>query len=335
MLRHPIARKGVNKLRPYAARRREIPAHWHSTAMPDAGWHLMQGGGLHPLQDSAALQLTAALHDELDRAAPATTIVASDDGDAIWRLRKVSGVPAGSDPLWQAQSLTESRGRVFTRLRCLLSSRLSSQFLHDLRNPTNALSLHADLLARLVTMPDAAERATVSLRVIRDRIGELTRRQSALVSLWLAQPDASPESGMQRIVENAVHVVRGFGALHEIHLRADNLDMLENCRPPAVPVHVEVAVIALLLLAYESMLAEPGGTARELLVEPAAGRSDRPGLAVRAAMPGSVDAAGFAWDGRRTTIAVTFDELKLLLDDEPLELSLEEGHAVLRFEPAK
>src|SRR3546814_4423772 len=68
------------------------------------------------------------------------------------RISDWSSDVCSSDLLWRAQALNDSRSRIFTRLRCLLSSRLSSQFLHDLRNPINALSLHADLLARMVVV---------------------------------------------------------------------------------------------------------------------------------------------------------------------------------------
>src|SRR3546814_5028001 len=98
----------------------------------------------------------------------------------------------------------------------------------------------------MVVVPGAAERSAFSLRVIRERLTELTRRQNAFVSLWLAKPVADPAISTQTIVENAVRVVRGFGVLHEIHLRADQLDSLNACATLRAPVHVEVALIALL-----------------------------------------------------------------------------------------
>src|SRR3546814_11597284 len=124
----------------------------------------------------------------LANAAADDTVLAIDEDFAPWRLRKVGG----SDELWRAQALNDSRSRIFTRLRCLLSSRLSSQFLHDLRNPINALSLHADLLARTVVVPGPAERSAVSLRVIRDRRTELPRRQNPFVPFCLEKQFPKP-----------------------------------------------------------------------------------------------------------------------------------------------
>jgi len=306
----------VNKLKPHATARRGIPAHWQRTVMPEAGWYWLQADRLRAVQGDGALELNAALRGELERAAPGATVIASDRDEVIWRLRKIDSVPVGNDALWQAQTLVESRSRLFCDLRGRLASRLSSQLLHDLRNPVNALSLHADLLARLVAMPEAEDRATASLRVIRERIGELTRRQDALVSLWLAPPACGADASMQRLVENAVRLARGFGALHDIHLRVGALDRLANCRPPRIVAHVEVAMIAL-LLACESALLTESGVTRELAVE--AVGDDRPDLIIRASICGSAD--------------VIVDELQLLLDDEPLTLCEEDGAAVLRFDP--
>src|SRR3546814_19589949 len=116
--------------------------------MPDAGWHALRDEALQPIVHAHPLAITAALCNMLANAAADDTVLAIDEDFAPWRLRKVGG----SDELWRAQALNDSRSRIFTRLRCLLSSRLSSQFLPDLRHPINALSLHAALLARLVAI---------------------------------------------------------------------------------------------------------------------------------------------------------------------------------------
>src|SRR3546814_17765183 len=140
--------------------------------MPDAGWHALRDEALQPIDHAQPLAITAALCNMLANAAADDTVLAIDEDFAPWRLRKVGG----SDELWRAQALNDSRSRIFTRLRCLLSSRLSSQFLHDLRNPINALSLPADLLARMVVVHGAAERSSVSVRGIRARRPDLRRR---------------------------------------------------------------------------------------------------------------------------------------------------------------
>lgn len=287
--------------------------------MPDADWHALRDGELQPLDHAEPLVLAPALHETLAKAAAGETVFASDEGDAAWRLRKV----VGSDALWRVQAVADSRSRIFTRLRCLLSSRLSSQFLHDLRNPTNALSLHTDLLARLVTMPDAAERSAVSLRVIRERLTELTRRQSALVSLWLATPAAETDTSTQGIMENAVRVVRGFGALHEIHLRADEVDALNACAGLRAPVHVEVAFIGLLMLAYQCALAAKPKAPHELALAFSLTADHRVSLKIPVSIDEDAPVAGFEWDGRTATGGAIIRDLMMLLDDEPLNLGFD------------
>lgn len=299
--------------------------------MPDADWHELRGAELLPLDYAKPLVISAELQTTLASAPAESTILACNQSDALWRLRKI----AGRDSLWRAQALADSRSRIFTRLRCLLSSRLSSQFLHDLRNPTNALSLHVDLLARLVTMPNAAERSGVSLRVIRERLTELTRRQSALVSLWLATPAADCDTSTQAIMENAVRVVRGFGALHEIHLRADELDSLNACATLCAPVHVEVAFIGLLMLAYECALNAAPRPPHEMGLAFALTADHRVSMKIPVSIDENAVTSGFEWDGHTASVGEIAPDLMMLLDDEPLELRFDAAGFELLFKIAR
>jgi hypothetical protein len=319
----------VKTLQSYAVTRESaIPSHWQHTVLPDASWHVMRDGRLESFDGGAALLLTPELRARLEAASTAETLIASD-GATLWRLR--SSAPAGMPLLWRAQSLSESRRRLFVDLRCRLSSRLSSQLLHELRNPMNALSLHADLLARLITTADGLERAANSVQLIRDRLKDLALRQNAMVALWLAPP-AGADGGMLPRLENALRMVRAYGALHELRVRDNGLDALRHCKPPVVPAHAEVALVAWLLLACDLTLMAARAP-RELLVEalpsPAGGLLVRLPLAIddETPMPGT-DAAV------PQRIADFVGELALLLDDEPLTVRLDADGLSLQFDAA-
>ncbi|WP_157623111.1 hypothetical protein [Solimonas soli] len=300
-----------------------VPAHWRAAAMPDAACHLVTDDGLLPLDGAAALQPSTALLARMRGAAIGDTLLARGH-DATWRLRRVAA-PA-SVALWAAQALSESRRCSFMRLRRQLAERLASQLLHELRNPMNALSLHADLLGRLIAMPDSVERANASARVIRERQRDLAARQDALVALWLAAPGPGGESDMAAIVAAALRMVRNYGSLHDIRLHADALDALEGSGPPRVAAHVELAIIAALLLACDGL----SGARQELRAEWLAS-APAPVLRIRDAPPADAEAGGFEWGGRPPSTAAVVATLALLLDEEPLSLTLHGGELRLCF----
>lgn len=309
-----------------------LPAHWHTAAMPEAALYRLEAGRLVCGAADAPIALTEALYASLPESASTATLAASGGG-VLWRLRPVS---TGAAPLWQLQSLDESRRLLGLRLRAVLASRLSTQILHDLRNPMNALSLHADLLARLLEVPQGVERAGGSLKVVRERLKDLSARQTEMVSLWLSPIDADVrELGLQPLIEDTLRMMRSHFSLRELRVHCAGLERLEGWPRVRFGARVRLVLIALLLLASDQALAETaGGPGAEMHVELSAGTQSPPELRIHT--PWSPEAlAGREWGRPQTAVAALIDELALLVDDAGVDLALADDRTsvAMRFLP--
>jgi len=314
-------------LKPYAHSGVTPHAHWLIAAMPDADWHVGTDAQLLPLDGACALALTSALLAQMQALQPGQTLLAHEQ-DTVWRLRRVAAPDAQS--LWVAQPLAVSRERCFQQLRSHLGERLAPQILHELRNPMNALSLHTDLLGRLIAMPEAAERAGASARVLRDRQRDLTARHDALVALWLAPVAHGDEQTMRTLVAGALRMVRNYGSLRDIRMQVDALDALDTVQRPRAAAHVELVLVAALLLVCDGLA---GGESQELRIEWLADDSV-PTLRIAAAPSAEADASGFAWNGRRVSNGEVLATLALLLDGEPMTLVQDGKTLMLGFSVA-
>jgi hypothetical protein len=206
------------------------PWYWRQAPLPDAPLYLTKQDGLQRLgghQPPAAVSpaLLAALGDA---GAGGDLLVAEDSSGSAWRLRRAGC--AGASQCWQLQELRDSRSRLLAGLRALLAPQLSGSVLHELRNPLNALSLHADLITRLLPAEGRAlqaERLTASVDVIKQRLRELSARQDAAVALWFEQPaKTSPPVDLGRLVEASLRLIRGYMSLQELRLRGEALQLL-------------------------------------------------------------------------------------------------------------
>lgn len=237
--------------------------------MPDAGLFSLGENGLHGYESGHAVPLAAPLRARLlDRGDVGETLHVADRSGEPWRLRRFGA--NGGSAMWRFQSLEHSRCRLMERLRIALAPRLAAQVLHELRNPMNAMSLHADLLAR--TVPKAEDpvqraRAEASVQVIKTRLADLNQRQGTMVALWLAlaQADAAPAPTLAAVLENSLHLMRGLYSLHDVVLRAEDLDRITAGPDRLTTQHLHLVLIALLTAACESV-ARLGST-REVLLQ--------------------------------------------------------------------
>lgn len=227
-----------------------LPPHWRLAPMPDAllcqaqPQRLLHHGGHESLAASPALLAVLAAP-----AAAGITLAAYDSSGAAWRLRHT-----GFDtrqPLWQVQALGESRARLFAALRAVLARQLSGCLLHELRGPLNALSLHRDLIERMVAAREAAAntaRILNSAGVLRERLRELGQRQDAIVALWLGE--TAPGGGeLKRMVEDSLRLLRGYLSLQEIRLRSEGLERIGEARLRRGAAEAQMTLLALLLAA--------------------------------------------------------------------------------------
>lgn len=301
-----------------------VPPHWQAVPLPDADLHRFDERGLRGLGARHALAATPALLAALATAGDGALVFARA-GEETWRLQRCD---AG---LCRVQALADSRQRIFTQWRAHLAARLSAQILHELRNPMNALSLHADLLGRLIGGPQP-ERGAASLQVIRERINELGARQNALVALWLATAADEPAVELPRRVEENLRMMRGHFALQEIHARVSGLERLGRCRPPRRGAPLELALIGLLLLAADAVVATrvDEGSA-ELRIETVDVDEAHCALRLHAPLAAAEPAPGLDWDRRGATVADVLAEIALLLDGTPLAPAFAEDGVELRF----
>jgi hypothetical protein len=225
-----------------------MPPHWRLAPMPDAPLCLAQPRRLLDQGGHQALAASPALLAAL--AAPVetgTTLAAYDSSGAAWRLRH-AGFDT-SQPLWRVQALADSRAGLFAALRGLLGRQLAGGLLHELRGPLNALSLHGDLIERMASSGEpaaSAPRILNSAGVMRERLRELSRRQDALVALWLGEP-ASGGAGLRQLVDESLRLLRGHLSLQEVRLRGDGLDCIGEACIAGGAAAAQLALFALLL----------------------------------------------------------------------------------------
>lgn len=230
-----------------------LPPHWRHAPMPDAAlcqaWpdRLLREG--HPLAASPALLAQLAAPGQAG-----ATIAAWDSSGTAWRLRRAA-VDA-VQPLWRIQSIDDSRERLLVALRGLLGRRLTGSVLHELRGPLNALSLHRDLIERVLAGGDlaaSAPRLQGSAGVIRERLRDLAQRQDAAVALWLGEPVPGGVE-LKRLVEDSLRLLRGHLSLQEVLLRSEGLDALAGVHLARGAVEAQLVLIALLLAACAGAL---------------------------------------------------------------------------------
>lgn len=222
---------------------------WLEAPMPDAAACLALPDRLVRL-DHAPVSVTPQLLQALTAGGAAGRILlAGDSSGETWRLRHDG--TAGTAQLWRLQSLPDSRLQLFLRLRGVLAPELAGRVQHELRNPLNALSLHADLIDRLLQKDGGGAAALApSVAVIRQRLRELERRQDAALALWLAPPEAAeaPQS-LRGAVDEALRLLRGHLSQQNVRVHGEHLAPLDavRLRGPAAP--VQLSLIALLLMA--------------------------------------------------------------------------------------
>jgi signal transduction histidine kinase len=248
--------------------------------MPDAVLFSLADTGLQGYEVEHAVPLSPALAERLRaKSVSGDTFHVSDASGEPWRLRRC-GLGAGPG-MWRFQSIDHSRCRLMERLRIALAPRLAAQVLHELRNPMNAMSLHADLLARTIPKtedPVQRARAEASVQVIKTRLADLNQRQGTMVALWLAL--ANPEgvgavSGLTvaAIFENSLQLLRGLFALHNVVLRTENVDRITAGPDRTASQHLHLVLIALLAAACESA-SRMRSTTTEVLLQVVDGPED-------------------------------------------------------------
>ncbi|NKF23466.1 HAMP domain-containing histidine kinase [Solimonas marina] len=302
-------------------------SHWTRVAMPGAPVYRFDAGALSPCDDGETLELDAALQAQLT-AAPDAALLMAMRGDVPWRLRRCRRERS----LWFAQPLADSRQALLSATRSYLASRLSAQLLHDLRNPMNALSLHTDLMSRLVASAETAGRASGSLQVVRERLNDLSARQNAMVELWLAPvADDVRAPGLQILIERVLRMIRSHYALHEIRGRAAGLERLAACEAVTLDARLEIVLIGLLLLACDNLVMLGSGVG-EIVIEAldAADGAAMPDLWIRAPMAKTTATAGFGGASAQT-VADVVDGFALLLDGSGVSLQLANDGQALRF----
>lgn len=239
------------------------PAHWYSAPLLQAPLYESDADGLRGVDSPLRIAVAPALNVTLLATTAGGIVIAQAADGGIWRLQRVPVTAV----LWRVQALDESRRAGFLALRAAAAARLTAQVLHELRNPMNALSLHGDLLGRLLT-PGAPvhERAGNSLKVIRDRLQDLGSRQNHAVQFWLGDFDAAdePPVAIAFVVDEVLRLLRGLFVLGEIRLNGTSLDVLDTAARPRSGAALRLALIVLLLSAYDRACNAAQGDAREV-----------------------------------------------------------------------
>ena len=226
------------------------PAHWREAPLLNAPLWLAGHERLIRVERHEPIPASPALLARLGQpAAAGEMLLAYDSSGEAWRLRHAGA--AGEMRLWQAQSVNDSRARLYSTLRGLLAQQLTECVLHELRNPLNALSLHADLLARLLSEGAQVERTLPSVEVIRHRVGDLRKRQDAAVTLWLGDAALVEAAGadLAEIVDSSLRLLRGHLALQEVRLRSEALQLIGATRLRNGAAQTRLVLMALLLMA--------------------------------------------------------------------------------------
>lgn len=227
------------------------PAHWRRAPLLNAPVWLARCDRLIRAERHEPIPASPALLARLGRpAAAGEMLIAYDSSGEAWRLRHADA--AGELQLWQAQSLSDSRARLFSTLRGVLGQQLTECVLHELRGPLNALSLHADLMARLLSAgAQQVQRALPSVEVIKQRVGDLRKRQDAAVMLWLGDVAQAEAAGadLGEVVDSSLRLVRGHLALQEVRLRSEALQLIGSTRLRQGAAQTRLVLMALLLTA--------------------------------------------------------------------------------------
>jgi signal transduction histidine kinase len=226
------------------------PPHWREAPLLNARLLLARHDQLiradlhQPTAASPALlaRLTAA-------AGRGEMLVAYDSSAEAWRLRHAGA--AGDAQLWQLQSVADSRARLFSSLRGVLAQQLTEAVLHELRNPLNAMSLHADLMVRVLSANGLAQRMLPSVDVIKQRVGDLRGRQDAAVRLWLGDATLAEAAcaDLAVVVDESLRLLRSHLALHDVRLRSADLHLIGTLRLRSGAAQARLALMALLLMA--------------------------------------------------------------------------------------
>lgn len=307
-----------------------IPSCWNEAPLPDAACCAAWPDRLAYLDRHESVPASPALLEALNAAGTeGRTLVAGDSSGEIWRLRH--GGAIHSTQLWRLQALPDSRERLLVRLRSALAVRLTDRIQHELRNPLNALSLHADLIARLLPKSGSigqSERINPSIEVIRQRLGDLLQRQDATVALWLAPPaeaDLGPLS-LGAALDSCLQLLRGYLSQQDIRLRTETLQHLDERPLQRAATATQLVILALLCIAAAG--------ARQYRA--ADGRTE----IVLSAQPGGILEIQSALDpqalGRELAdgdAAATLASLALLLEPAGLRLEAPALQALVRLTP--
>jgi len=232
--------------------------------MPNAPLCRLAGSTLIPLEPGEPFTLTRHLADALLAAARVGAVLfANDAGGGAWRLRLCNAPEPMS--IWQVQTIEASRLAVFARLRAMLASCMAGHVLHDLRNPMNALSLHAEMLTRIADADDLLpqrSRIQSGSRSVKERLAELQIRQNAAFGLWLADPSFE-EVGTTRAgscMESVLRLAGGYFAMQEVRLELEGRELLERCQPKSPSSYLHIALLSILTRACDAAR-ENGGAA--------------------------------------------------------------------------
>jgi signal transduction histidine kinase len=316
------------------------PPHWHAAPMPGAALYQAQAQGLVRADGHDSLAATPGLLAALARPPAADTLLlAWDSSGAPWRLGHAG--PAGGPPLWRVQALADSRAGLLERLRSVLGRELAGCVLHELRGPLNALSLHADLLARLLgeDEPEASlPRALNSAEVIRERLRELRQRQDSAVALWLERPEADGgAAALARLVGDSLRLLRGYLALHEVRLRSEALEAIGTAQLPRGGTEAQLALLGLLVAGCAGARRNRTATGEAEVLLVAGARPQGLCLEIQAPFDGQPlgrELAGGGHDGRQAGQAgdsSVLAALALLLEPSGLRLEADAALGLVRL----
>jgi len=307
------------------------PWHWRQAPLLDAPLCLARHDGLYRLGHHQPVAASPALLGALSTAgANGEMLIAEDSSGTVWRLRR-AGAGDGVH-CWQLQYLHESRSRLLGRLRGLLAPRLSACVLHELRNPLNALTLHADLIARLLPeagRPAPTDRLAASVDIIKQRLRELSERQYSAVALWLedAAASGSPPLTVSRLVDASLRLIRGYMSLQDVRLRSASLQLPADLHLRGHLAAVQLALLAALLVACAGAKRNRtanGGADVVLLADKVDGSLV---LELQSALDGETLARELA----DTDGAGLFAALALLLEPAGISLDAQPEQALLRL----
>lgn len=309
------------------------PWHWDKAPLPAAPLCRARHDGLYGIGKALSVRASATLLAALGSHGPdGAMLMAVESSGAVWRFRRAGSM--ADDQYWQVQALSESRRRLFAGLRGALAARLSDSVLHELRGPLNAVSLHADLIRRMLPAgqaPMPAVRVAASVDVIKQRLGELGRRQDATAALWLEDPavNAQPLPAIGTVIESSLRLVRAYLSTQEVQLRSESLPLLANpglkaCHPPSL----QLVLLAALLLACAGTRRNQGNEGGKAITLAAA--SSAKGLTFE--LRSSLDAGSLAPEVADTDLDGLLATFGLLLEPAGITVEALPEQGLLRLE---